>query len=211
MDNNKPKGLSRRRFLTNSAALAAVSMAPAGIALGNSPVQQREKVNSNFGGVNIGAITYSWRSMPGGLENIVKYCQECNISSIELMSGDLEMFLGIPENPMMAIFRSMPRPEPPAPAQPGEAPAPAPRMRRPQLTPEQQAQVDQYNKDVVKFRANIDMNKVAAARKLLDDAGIRAHIVKFSPARWSDEEIDYARWQRPWVHRELVKRSAKRL
>jgi sugar phosphate isomerase/epimerase len=192
MDNNKPKGLSRRRFLTNSAALAAASMVPAGIALGRSPMQQNKKVNSNFGGVNIGAITYSWRSMPGGLENIVKYCQECNISSIELMSGDLETFLGAPENPMMAIFRSMPRPAPPAPAQPGETPAPPPRMRRPQLTPEQQAQIDQYNKDVVAFRVNIDMDKVAAARKLLDDAGIRPHIVKFSPARWSDEEIDYA-------------------
>ena len=191
MDNSKQKGLSRRRFLTNSAALAAVSMTPAGIALGN-PVQQQQKVDSNFGGVNIGAITYSWRSMPGGLENIVKYCQECNISSIELMSGDLEDFLGIPENPMMAIFRSMPRPEPPAPTEPGEEPAPRPRMRRPELTPEQQAQIDQYNKDVVDFRVNVDMDKVAAAKKLLDDAGIKAHIVKFSPSRWSDGEIDYA-------------------
>ncbi|TFG43369.1 MAG: sugar phosphate isomerase/epimerase, partial [Bacteroidia bacterium] len=30
------------------------------------------------------------------------------------------------------------------------------------------------------------------AKKLFDDAGIGIHIVKFSPARWSDEEIDYA-------------------
>jgi sugar phosphate isomerase/epimerase len=36
------------------------------------------------------------------------------------------------------------------------------------------------------------MQKVAAARKLLDDAGIQPHIVKFSPSRWSDEEIEYA-------------------
>jgi sugar phosphate isomerase/epimerase len=192
MDNNKPEGLSRRRFLTNSAALAAVTMAPAGLALANTPLPQREKVNSNFGGVHIGAITYSWRSMPGGLENIVKYCQECNISSIELMSGDLESYLGAPENPTMAIFRSMPRPEPPAPAEPGEAPAPRPRMRRPPLTPEQQAQIDQYNKDVRDFRLNVDMNKVAAARTLLDNAGIKPHIVKFSPSGWSDDEIDYA-------------------
>jgi hypothetical protein len=28
---------------------------------------------SKFGGVQIGAITYSWRSMPGGIENIIKY------------------------------------------------------------------------------------------------------------------------------------------
>jgi hypothetical protein len=36
------------------------------------------------------------------------------------------------------------------------------------------------------------MAKVEAARKLFNDAGIDVHIVKFSPSRWSDEEIDYA-------------------
>lgn len=36
------------------------------------------------------------------------------------------------------------------------------------------------------------MKKVKAARKLLEDAGIKPHIVKFSPSRWSDEEIEYA-------------------
>jgi sugar phosphate isomerase/epimerase len=38
----------------------------------------------------------------------------------------------------------------------------------------------------------MDLTKVGAAKKLFDDAGIGIHIVKFSPARWSDEEIDYA-------------------
>ena len=65
-------------------------------------------------------------------------------------------------------------------------------MGRRQLTPEQQAEIDKYNEDIRNFRLNVDMNKVAAARKLLDDAGIKPHIVKFSPSRWSDEEIDYA-------------------
>ncbi len=55
--------------------------------------------DSKFGGVHIGAITYSWRSMPGGVENIIKYCNETGISSIELMSGDVEDFLGAPKNP----------------------------------------------------------------------------------------------------------------
>jgi sugar phosphate isomerase/epimerase len=195
MENKKFSKVSRRRFLTNSAALAAVSMAPVNLAFGQ-PVQKEKKVNSTFGGVSIGAITYSWRSMPGGLENIVKYCQECGISSIELMSGDLETFLGAPENPMMAMFRRM-APQPgqssEAPGA-GEAPPPAPRpqMRRPQLTPEQQAEIDKYNEDIQEFRLNVDMDKVAAAKKLLDDAGIEPHIVKFSPSRWSDDEIDYA-------------------
>jgi len=182
---NYKDGFSRRKFLGSTAALAAASMVPVSFASAGTS-KKANKPDSNFGGVHIGAITYSWRSMPAGLENIVKYCQECNISSIELMSGDLETYLGAPENPMTAIFRSM---APPPPPKPGEAPAP---RRRPQLTEEQQAQVAKYNEDMKAFRLNVDMKKVAAAKKLLDDAGIKPHIVKFSPSSWSDGEIDYA-------------------
>jgi len=42
------------------------------------------------------------------------------------------------------------------------------------------------------WRLSVSMSKVAEAKKLFDDAGISVHIVKFSPGRWSDEEIDYA-------------------
>ncbi|MGE4587761.1 MAG: sugar phosphate isomerase/epimerase family protein [Mangrovibacterium sp.] len=192
MENKKDKGQSRRKFLTSSAALAVASMVPLNFAYGNpEETTKGEKVNSNFGGVNIGAITYSWRSMPGGLENIVKYCKECGLSSIELMSGDLETYLGAPENPMMAIFMEMQRQ---AAQQAGGEDAPAqPRRRsRPEFTPEQQARIDKYNEEAREFRLNVDMQKVIAAKKLFDDAGISIHLVKFSPSRWSDKEIDYA-------------------
>ena len=150
----------------------------------NSPVP-----NSKFSGVQIGAITYSWRSMPGGVENIIKYCNETGINSIELMSNDVENYLGAPENPMMKFMRP---PTPPAPAAPGAAPAaPAP-MQRPQLTPEQQAEVTKYNEEMKKWRLALPMSKFADVKKLFDKAGIEIHIVKFSPSRWSDEEIDYA-------------------
>ena len=36
------------------------------------------------------------------------------------------------------------------------------------------------------------MSKYEDVRKIFDNAGIKIHIIKFSPARWSDEEIDYA-------------------
>jgi sugar phosphate isomerase/epimerase len=185
--NQLTKNQSRRRFLGNSAALAAASIIPLNYAFANpSEIKSGKKLDSNFGGVSIGTITYSWRSMPGGLENIVKYCKECGISSIELMSGDLETFLGAPENPMTAIFKSM---APPPPPKPGEKPAP---RKRPEFTDEQKAQIEKYNQQMKAFRVDVDMTKVAAAKKLLDDAGIKAHIVKFSPSRWSDEEIEYA-------------------
>jgi sugar phosphate isomerase/epimerase len=159
--------------------------------------------------------------MPGGLENIVKYCKETGISTIELMSGDLESYMGIPANPMQRIMQeAMRNAQPAAPAAggpgaggPGAAPAGGPGaapaggrpggpgaggpggpggFRRPTFTPEQQAEIDKYNEDVKVWRKNIDMDKVAAAKKYLDDNGIEAHIVKFSPGNWDDDQIDYA-------------------
>lgn len=180
------KNLSRRKFLGSTAAIAALSMAPASL-IGAPYIQKKSsgKASSNFGGVQIGAITYSWRNMPAGLENIIKYCKECGISSVELMSGDLEDFLGAPKNPML-----MQRPpQTPAGTQPSAQQQPP---RRPQITPEQQEQINKYNQDLKAWRAGFDVSKVAAAKKLMDNAGIKSHIVKFSPARWSDEEIDYA-------------------
>lgn len=195
--NNK---LSRRKFLGGSAAaLAAASFAPAVISCQTAPATPPapsypgiDDFGSKFSGVQIGAITYSWRSMPAGLENIIKYCKETGINSIELMSTDLEVFLGAPENPMRNMRREQPAPPPPAGQLAAATPPPAARPGRRQLTPEEQAVMDKYNADMKAFRVGVTSEKVAAARKLFDDASIEVHIVKFSPSRWSDEEIDYA-------------------
>jgi sugar phosphate isomerase/epimerase len=194
-DNNKSKrNLSRRKFLGSTAAVAAFSLMPTSLFGKSSPVEKTvagTSPDSKFGGVQIGAITYSWRDLPGGVENIIKYCKETGISSIELMSGDAEEFLGAPKNPMMAMFA--PPPPPPKPA-PGVTPAPAqagPPQRR-ELTDEQKATIAKYNQDVKAWRLALPIAKYEDVRKLFDAAGINIHIIKFSPARWSDEEIDYA-------------------
>jgi sugar phosphate isomerase/epimerase len=214
--------ISRRKFLGTTAAAAAISMVPISYACKNNTAAVAEpelsdKPNSNFGGVQIGAITYSWRSMPGGVENIIKYCKESGISAIELMSTDLEDYLGAPENPMTAMFRSQAGGARPAGAPGGGGPAaggppaggppagntgpaggarPAARQgggfQRRQMTPEQEAAVAKYNQDLKDWRVSLPMEKVEEARKLFNDAGIDIHVVKFSPSRWSDEEIDYA-------------------
>ncbi|NLJ44087.1 MAG: sugar phosphate isomerase/epimerase [Bacteroidales bacterium] len=207
---NPGGGISRRRFLGTTAAAAAITMVPTSYAFKNKPAAEAEpmasdKPNSVFGGVTIGAITYSWRSMPGGVENVIKYCKEAGVSAIELMSNDLEDYLGAPKNPRAAMIGG-PRPAGPAPAgapqgapqQGGQRPAGAPGgapaggSQRPQLTPEQEAAIAKYNQEIKDWRINLPMAKVEAARKLFNDAGIDVHIVKFSPSRWSDEEIDYA-------------------
>ncbi len=48
------------------------------------------KPNSLIGGVQIGAITYSFRALPGGAEETLKYCLDCGIGAIELMSNVAE-------------------------------------------------------------------------------------------------------------------------
>ena len=210
-EEKKSKGnFSRRKFLGSTAALAALSMVPKGFVSAGTPLRsiaEGSVPDSSFGGVQIGTITYSWRSLPGGVENIIKYCTEAGISSIELMSGDVEDYLGAPTNPMMAMFGPPPTakpaagaapaapppppPPPPAPPVPGAAAA-APAPPRFQMTPEQKAAMEKYNQDAKKWRLAQPISKFEEVKKMFDKAGIKIHIVKFSPARWSDEEIDYA-------------------
>ena len=189
-NNNTKKGLSRRKFLGSTAAAAAFSMMPVGLfGKGSSSPSSMpgSALNSKFGGVQIGAITYSWRDKPSGIENIIKYCTEAGISSVELMSGDVEEFLGAPKNPMMAMFA------PPPPPKPGAAPAaPAGPPQRRELTAEQKAEIEKYNQTMKAWRTSLPISKFEEVRKMFDAAGIEIHIIKFSPARWSDEEIDYA-------------------
>ncbi|MHC4248240.1 MAG: sugar phosphate isomerase/epimerase family protein [Planctomycetota bacterium] len=73
--------LSRREFLRTAAAATAASFVPArALAVGGRP-------NSKFGGVQIGVITYSYRSMRGGAEETLKFVVDSGISSIELMGN----------------------------------------------------------------------------------------------------------------------------
>ena len=53
--------------------------------------------NSLIDGVQIGTITYSYRSMPDQSgEATLKYIVDSGISAIELMSGPAEQFAGAP-------------------------------------------------------------------------------------------------------------------
>jgi sugar phosphate isomerase/epimerase len=57
----------------------------------------QSKPNSLIDGVQIGTITYSFRSMPDqSAEATLKYCVDSGISGIELMGGPVESFAGAP-------------------------------------------------------------------------------------------------------------------
>jgi len=56
------------------------------------------KKGSRFGGVQVGAITYSYRSMPDqSLPAILNYLVQSGLSSAELMGGAVEQYAGIPQ------------------------------------------------------------------------------------------------------------------
>src|SRR6266550_4384878 len=90
---------TRREF--GKLALAGV---PAAAGLGNSEsifgaASAQAKPNSVFNGVQIGTITYSYRSMPDqSAEATLKYILDSGISAIELMGGPVESFAGAPSS-----------------------------------------------------------------------------------------------------------------
>ena len=75
---------------------------PAATMLGRSEsifggVLLQAKPNSLIDGVQIGTITYSYRSMPDqSAEATLKYIVDSGISGIELMGGPVESFAGAP-------------------------------------------------------------------------------------------------------------------
>lgn len=163
---------SRRKFLGTAAAATAIAALPFNYGFASlSNVMKAAKPNSKFGGVQIGAITYSWRSMPGTPQDIINYCIQAGISDLELMGNVAEDYLGIPPSP----------------------------ARPPRDVTQTKEQKEAYEKAVAdateaqrKWRLSVSMEKYADLRKKFNDAGINIHIVKFSPANWTDEEIDYA-------------------
>lgn len=63
-----------------------------------SVAQAGNKPNSKFGGVQLGAITYSFRSMPDqSLGAVLNYAVQSGLSSIELMGSPVEEYAGIPK------------------------------------------------------------------------------------------------------------------
>src|SRR5215472_3553066 len=58
------------------------------------------KPNSLINGVQVGTITYSYRSMPDqSAEATLKYIVDSGISAIELMGGPVEAYAGAPALP----------------------------------------------------------------------------------------------------------------
>jgi hypothetical protein len=101
---NSTKKVSRRKFVGLTAAAAGFLIIPVNYNYGSkSWLQKGNKPNSVFGGVKVGTITYSWRSMPESAEAILDYCLQTGISSIEWQGYAAERYAGIPMGPAEGI------------------------------------------------------------------------------------------------------------
>ncbi len=185
------RGVTRREFLGSAAAAAALSMVPLHFRCATPH-------RSTFGGVQIGAITYSFRSMEDqSAEATLDYCVRAGLGTIELMGSGIETYLGAPENPVQRGFGG----PPPGGAPPGGGQAPGaggppaggmPRFTPRELTPEEQAAQEQYNAEIAAWRQSEGTpEKYAAIRKLFNDAGVGIHIYKWTAGN-SEEELDYS-------------------
>lgn len=90
---------SRRQFIGTTASLVTgLTLAPQLISVPNI-LHFYNKPNSIIKGVQIGTITYSFRSMPDqSAEATLKYILDAGISAVELMGEPAESFAGAPQS-----------------------------------------------------------------------------------------------------------------
>ena len=88
---NNDKTQSRRKFIQMTTLGSFGILGGASLFAKNSLYRSSKKHS-----VVIGAITYSFRSLPDGIDNIIKYCNQTGIKAIELMGGAAEEFAGKP-------------------------------------------------------------------------------------------------------------------
>jgi len=144
------------------------------------------KPNSKFDGVQIGVITYSYRSMPGAndAEALLKYIVDSGISGIELMGPAAEIYAGSPASGGRGGGGAGGGRGPGRGAGGGGGRAP--------LTPEQQAAQQARAAEVKAWRLSVSMDKYKALRKMYNDAGVDIYAFKLEPnPNMSDEEYEY--------------------
>ena len=162
--------IDRRRFL-QSTALTAGAFAIAPFQTACTPVDKKEVGRSNFGGVEIGAITYSFRTMPTDAGSILLYSLTSGLGTLEMMGDVAENYAGRPVQAPLAL--------------------------NPDLTPEQQREAQaearqRYNEEVRAWRLSVPMSKYEQLAKIYKMAGVNIHIIKLAPnANTSDAELDY--------------------
>ena len=161
---NNQSTLTRRDF--TRLALAGV---PASVLLSRLPLSAAAKINSRINGVQIGAITYSFRAITDA-EEIIKAYVEIGLGEMELMSNHAEQLAGAPRAGRGGGRRGTP------------------------LTPEQQAERDAAIKAFNDWRKSATEATFKPVRKKIEDAGIELKLLCYNMnvKTTQDDEIEYA-------------------
>jgi sugar phosphate isomerase/epimerase len=173
---------SRREF--GKLTLTAL---PASWALARVPLSAFATIDSKIKGVQIGAITYSFRTIPNA-DDIIKAYQTIGIGEMELMSNHAEALAGAPPGPGRA-------------GGPGGRGGGAPGGGRAALTPEQQAARDAAIKTLHDWRMAASAATFAPVRKKIADAGIDLRLLCYNMnvRTTQDDEIEYAFKMAEWL------------
>jgi sugar phosphate isomerase/epimerase len=131
------------------------------------PSAARAAVNSKISGVQIGAITYSFKGDVKKPDEIIPDLVKIGIGSVELMSNDGEMMAGAPPIPNFGFGVK--------------------------LTPEQTAAIQEGQQKRREWRAKTTSATFQRVRKSFDDAGINVDILCYNMNQnIMDDEIDHA-------------------
>ena len=156
---------NRRGFLGKTSLAAGALLLPESF-IGHAFNIIQGKGKSPFNGVNVGAISYSFRSMSNDANDILHYMVQAGLPSIELMGYSIEGYAGAPEAPKGGGGRNQ--------------------------TPEQKAEREAYETEMKKWRTSVSMDKFKELSKKYKKEGVSIEIVKFDLFRMSPEEAEYA-------------------
>ncbi len=162
--------LARRTFLYQC-SLASLGLFVASKSAIAENVFGFSNTNSLINGVQVGAITYSFRSLPGSATQLLQYCVEANITAIELMGDAIEQYAGAPTSPVQWV--------------PGI---------KIEWTDELKAKMKTYQTELVKWRETVNMDKFKEIKKMYNKAGVSIYAFKpnaLNPTN-TDGEIEYA-------------------
>ena len=94
--NKNPKHNIKMKNMKIKSRLSILAMAVA-MLMTSLSAEGQEPINSNYGGVQIGAITYSFRSIRE-VDAVLQACVDAGLSSVELMGTGIEAYLGAPKS-----------------------------------------------------------------------------------------------------------------
>lgn len=186
MKKHKNKFNSRRKFIVSTGIVSTVSILSPSLFASPAIINNFRKSSSRFKGVQLGAITYSYRSMKDqSAEATLQYLLDSGISATELMGDPAESFAGKPKNKVngrsLWVLRRKAR------SDEGLTDNEKKEMAEMQLA------MEHHNNEVAEWRSTVSMSKFSKLKEMYASAGV--NIYGFKPRAFgknnSDAEINW--------------------